>query len=351
MRQKNRIQWVDIVKFIGMLAVLILHTEDILYSNRNIFLSTCCSVSIFIFAMGVTTMWSFSKNDIGLNKKVFQKSLGILKPYVVATLLYGVFYYKSFDFLTYFNHLINFNMSGPLYYVALYVQLVIVSPIIYYIFKISSKKSYGLLIEIAGFLATLVIGSLTTNYSSILGIYGGGGKLFGGTFLIILYIGMWFGKYCNRINLKPVPATFISALFFVLTFYWYSFITKDALVLDSKLPFGDGYNPHGVSFGLFAILIVLSVFFASKVFNHFTNCLLQSIINAFAYIGRHTLYIFLYHRFFLDILFLDILVNKGIVFENIYIKRVVFFSGMIFGSIFLEFLLKRLGKILINCYK
>ena len=67
-------------------------------------------------------------------------------------------------------------MSGPFYYVLLYIQLILVSPILFRVFEYTSDLKKGLLIEIVGFAVVLWISSWTTNYSNILGVYGGGGS-------------------------------------------------------------------------------------------------------------------------------------------------------------------------------
>ena len=127
------------------------------------------------------------------------------------------------------------------------------------------------------------------------------------------------------------------------TIAWGSFIAYDILKIDSMLPFGRGFNPPSISFGVFALLIAATLFFAEMGLQPYPNGIPQKGMDAMAYFGRHTLYIFLYHRLFLDGI-PHVFAAMGIAIENIWIKRVVFFCGMIFGSMLFEYILEKLHE-------
>lgn len=125
-------KWINTGKFIAIIAVLTDHLRGTLYSSEGLQRLSFYSVSLFILLMGVTTYWSFSKATCPIGKKVIQRIIGIIVPYSVAVFVFVVIKHKSFSFAEYLNSLIHFNASGPHYYVLLYIQLLIVVPIMFY---------------------------------------------------------------------------------------------------------------------------------------------------------------------------------------------------------------------------
>ncbi len=346
-----RTKWVDVAKFMAIIAVMIDHTLGLLYSDGYVQFFSFYSVSLFILVMGITTMWSYSKADGALCTKALSKCLKILRPYAVATIIYSIFTDGTFNFEVILNRFIYFHASPPFYYVLLYIQLIIISPLLFYVFKIANEKKWGLAIEFIAFLVVLGISSLTTNYSNILGVYGGGGKLFGGTYLILLYLGMWFGKYCNRISVNSIVAGILSAISCGCAIAWFCFISHDFFKIDLKIPFGAGLNPPSISLGLYAVLVAATLYFLELSLKRFSNSLPLKIMDKIAFIGKHTLYIFLYHRFFLDIVFPRVSALTGLTIGNWWIKRVVYFTCMIAGSILIEFVLEKIHSIVLAAYK
>ena len=49
-------------KTVAILAVLVNHTNGLLYTNQNIALLSYFSVSLFIILLGITTFFIFSRN-------------------------------------------------------------------------------------------------------------------------------------------------------------------------------------------------------------------------------------------------------------------------------------------------
>ena len=159
-------------------------------------------------------------------------------------------------------------------------------------------KIRGIFKEVIGFILVVFISYLTTNYSNILGIYGGGGKLLGGTYLILLYVGMLIGKY-SSFDVQNKSCMAINLIVFCLiTIGWWRFICWNKLEIDSKLPFGGGFNPPSISFSFYAIFLVITLLFCGKFLDNYKEGLMNRIWQIMGKVGRHTLYIFLYHRFF-----------------------------------------------------
>ena len=117
----GKVPWIDMAKFVAIVAVMVDHTNGILYHRSSIALASYFSVSLFILLMGITSFWSFERN------------FGNLK---LATAVYQVTAYRSFDFLTYLMAVIHFNASGPFYFVLLYIQLLLAAPVLFYMIKL-----------------------------------------------------------------------------------------------------------------------------------------------------------------------------------------------------------------------
>ena len=124
--------WISIGKLIAIIAVLTDHLHGTLYSSEELQRLSFYSVSLFILLMGVTTYWSFSKATCSVGKKVIKRVIGITVPYSVAVFVYEVVNHKGFSLENYINSLIHFNASEPHYHVLLYIQLLIIAPIMFY---------------------------------------------------------------------------------------------------------------------------------------------------------------------------------------------------------------------------
>ena len=336
---KRRARWLDLAKFFAIIAVMVDHTHGVLYDNTLIFFFSFFSVSVFIITMGVTTVWSYDSGTELLYRKVVRRCLAMIRPYVIATLIYGIAQYGSVDFEKIINHLINFNMAPPFYYVALYIQLVLVSPIIYKL-TVTGRK-HGIWMVIVSILFVISISVLTTNNTSIFEIYGGGGMLFGGTFLILLFAGMWLGVLCKKINTTAAMDGVLTAVSGVLLIAWCVFLPKDSFDIDTKLHLGNGINPPGITLGVYAILLLLVIFFCDRYLTCMDNPVITRALDFLAVIGQHTLYIFLYHRLFLDYFIPAISTYMGIKINNMPIKWIIYFGLMIAGSMLMEFVLEK----------
>lgn len=171
--------WINLAKFAAIIAVLVDHTNRVLYTRRSVAMFSYYSVSLFIFIMGVTTYLSFKRNIGMVGKKVSKQILGILVPYIIATFIYQITRYKQFDFMQFLKYLVSFNISGPFYYVLLYIQLLLISPVIFYFIEFAVKKSdwgrFSKMLYLGlGCGVVLAVSSWTTNRTNILNIYGGG---------------------------------------------------------------------------------------------------------------------------------------------------------------------------------
>lgn len=125
-------EWINCAKFIAILAVIADHTNGVLYTDTRIALASYFSVTVFIFLSGITSFYSNHRHENNpVVKDTLRRIKGILVPYAVATLLYQIVAVKFWDMKTYMLYLFNFSICGVFYFVVFYVQLLIISPLLY----------------------------------------------------------------------------------------------------------------------------------------------------------------------------------------------------------------------------
>ncbi len=331
---KVRIQWINCAKFVAILAVLVDHSYSVLYTNRDIAWASYFSVSLFIMISGMT---SYISNQTRINEKWYQtfwrSSSKILYAYLIASFICLVMKTHSFNLKDYCVGVLKFNIQGPFYFVALYLQLMLINRTL---FNLISKSNLKKNLFVGG--CILVIATITTRYTNIFDIYGGGGKLFGGTYLFCYYIGMILIKYNVFTDNRKKSISFaITGILGYLA--WWNFVRIDQLGIDSKLPFGRGMNPPSISLVIMALTVLCAAYGICMIFQMLN---VKRIVNAVSWLGTHTLYIFLYHRAFLDVL------SNRVVLDNSILKCVIYFGAMIFGPVLIEYGMKMARKVLIR---
>ena len=304
------------------------HTYGVLFTDERFMWGSCYCVSLFILISGMLSYRSNLRHHYSYSKTVIHSLKKIVVAYIFATLIYDIFTYKIFDFTTFINNLILFNASGPLYYVLLYINLMLVSKILYNF--VAFKTRIFVIKDITIGYCVVAIAYITTNYSNVLNIFGGGGKLLGGTYLFLFYLGMIFEKYkiLNRVTVVRSTATMvIGGIAFLICWH---FACQDRLNTDNSMHFG-GFNPPGVTFMALALCMLL---FCYGAFNLINQVKLLAWINKFiSWLGSHTLYIFLFHR-----LWLDYLLRPYVTISNPYIEYITYYGVMIAGSMLIEFI-------------
>ena len=288
----QKIKWLNCARFIAMTMVIIDHTKALLYKNDNISIFSFFSVSLFILISGMLSYASNEKHNLTWYQTFFRASRNIIITYLIANVFYLIAIEHYFDLKLYLKYIFNFNISEPFYYVIVYLQLMLISKCLYNVLK-KNKGKYLIVKDFLVEIVVLIICYFTTNYTNILNIYGGGGVLFGGTFLFIFSLGMLIAKYklFNTITLKKSITTSIISL--ILGILWFNVEIHYHFLLDSKIPFGTGINPPSITLTIMA-LIMLSLSFG--IFTLFEFCeKTKWITNLTSWMGEHTLYIFLYH--------------------------------------------------------
>ena len=352
--QKNqRKEWIDAGKFIAMIGVLIDHTDGMLYTDKRIAFLSYYSVSLFILLMGITSYYSFRKGiEKGSAAGWIEKKCGvIIAAYLEATLVYCYFRYGRIQLNTFLDHVIRFNAATGLYFVSLYLQLIIITPAVFHVFTLADQHKNRFLTEAAGFAVISIIARLTNYHTNIMDIYGGGGKLFGGHYLCLYYMGMWFGKYSSRISLSAKVKRIGFILSLLLAAACGIFIAEDRFRIDMLLNCGYGLNPPGISLCTYAVLIAAALYFLGELLSGRS----VKIMEIPAFLGKHTLYVFLYHNLFLLFIIKSFVKATGFRIPNLAVRAFVYLAATYAGSMVLEaiftFINKKTGKYFADAYR
>ena len=304
----KKIRWINCAKFIAILAVLMDHTYNILYANKDYRILSYFSVSLFILLSGQTAYLSICKNPMGWFKTFINMSKKLVSAYSVSVFIYMMVRHRFFAARTYLDYLIHFNVVGAHYFVFLYLQLAVIAKALWNCIYFVRGKKWEVLWETIIFTGIIFVSYLTTNYTDMFSIYGGGGKLFGGTYLILFYLGMLLQRYyqCWAGHTSAIKSTIVSTVSICALIMWGKFERINCFRIDRLIPFGAGINPPGVSLITMAVIVM---FVAYGVFVLFEQYKYTRWLTVFvSWLGEYTMYMFLYHMLFIQYVLEDIII-------------------------------------------
>ncbi len=326
---KNQVMWINCLKAIAIIAVVVDHTNGLLYSNRYIAQGSYFSVTLFILLSGYTTYLSVvnkNSNEIDISlKAVLRKILPLIKQYLFATFVVLIFTYRVFVLTDYINFALKFNISSPYYFILFFLQLKLITPLLLKIAKNTNKFKLQILIDIAILLFLFVVAAICINRTFILPVHGGGAYLFGGTYLPVYYMGMLINKYNMLEKISNKVKSFILVPLIVFWCIWIYLMANAILKMDVILQpfFGAGFNPPSANFIIFASITLVLFYSIFSLLEQNRNKISKCIVKVFAYVGRNSLYVFLYHLLVKD-LWIAIL-NAELFYQPI-IRIIVFIS-------------------------
>ena len=224
MNHGYHVNWINVAKTCAMGGVLIEHVNGIFYSDQKIYRSTWYCVALFVFLTGYGIMESWERNQ-----KIFVKKrlLKISAAYLIATIFYILLKDGFLDFGELIYYLLHFNASGPFYYVWVYMQLIMISPILVCVILWVNKGKSNFARHILVLLSIMCICFYTSNYTKISDIPCGGGYFLGGPWLFLWYLGMAFQSRLYT-YIRKEPSKIIFWLSLLLLILWeYIFVVKN----------------------------------------------------------------------------------------------------------------------------
>lgn len=332
-RTSPRIVWLDAAKFTAIFTVLLNHTSGFLYDSDLISTFSACCIPLFVIIAGMTSYLSNQRHQMTWWTEFLHSSKSILAAYALATLIYQITDAADhgkpllFDLETYILHLLRFDMEMIFYYVSLHLQLMLASRFLYRCIE-GFPKRYRFLCEIAGGLLLLYFASFSIQYTNVLNLWGSGGKLFGGTCLFLYYLGMLLMKHGVFESVSRKKSLLFASITTLLLGLWLTLLLQLPTNIDLYFPFGNGYNPPGVSNSILALLVLFWVYGVFTLLQ--TLSVLRRFVAVVAFVGQHSLYIYLYQLFLLQYLFFRL--------PYIPLTAVVVLSSFIFLPIGFEYI-------------
>ena len=293
--EKKRTLYLDVVKAAAICAVLTDHFRVLFPSPQLAGCISYFSVSSFIIVAGITTYYSIPRHaDKILRGGYYKHRLGSLFcTYLVASfILYSVSFGNAVsDVHEFLITLISFNMPGASYYVVLYTQLILISPLIFVLIRKCVKSRFPFITVCALLIATLYVGYVSTMKGIQLPYYGGAHYLLGGSYLFLFTFGMTLAAFdipqkILRFGFGNLLAPISACVAFrcCLQIGW------------TVKPFeGWQLNPPGLILMWYAISVVWCISAFVQFFERYelvAKCILQPV----ATIGRYSLDIFLFHN-------------------------------------------------------
>lgn len=331
--------WINIAKICSMGGVVLQHVRGYVYSDDYIFYSVWWSVALFVMIGGYNAYSSYQ------NRGCFQlktKLLGIFIPYFFATVIYVAYNNHYLDAITLLQNLLHFNATGPLYYVAVYIQLLVVSPVLIGIIEKCKNHKWLFIIS---WIVVIGIGALTTHYTNLFDIVIGGGNLFAGPWIVFWFLGMCIKYLEQNVAVKQeMEKWIVIGLTASIVVWQYVFVNKRL-----NLELGSLY--HGTQVGMTwanafeTVLLFFWFKYVVELCERYKGNVVATIINVFDFMGRYTLYIFLYHMLFISLYraYLEIPIYE--------VNRWACLFFIMVGSIILGLIFKRLRMYFINLLK
>lgn len=292
-KARNDSSWINVAKACAIVGVVLQHVSGLLYSDQRIFYSVWWVVALFIMIGGYNAMSSYKNRGYVVMKR---RLLGIGIPYVVATIIYQIHHFNFYETCLALCH---FDASGPLYYVAVYLQLALITPVLISIIRYCEAGKVKRRYVVTWFLL-IVLCLWSSDRTNIMDIGYGGGRLFGGPWLFFWFAGMFIRMREDSVK-SFVGREYRIILSSVLLAVWeYVFVVE-----GHNLEYAPLFPGSGVGLTWANTLETFIIFFWFRDVVSFVESkksdLGQIMIRPLNYVGRHTLYIFLYHKMFVSI--------------------------------------------------
>ncbi|AFK85394.1 MULTISPECIES: acyltransferase [Thermoanaerobacterium] len=297
---KSRIDEIDILKGIAIIAVLMIHTTSnaVVQLNKSslsyiifavINRLSQFAVPAFIFASAMLLMYNYGD---GCDWRLFYKKRlkNVLLPYAVWTIIYGAYLHIAHhvplrSILTIKNILFG-GMFYHLYFIVLIAQLYVLFPVLLYIYRLINKNTQTIVLSII-ILQTMSV--LLFKY--VISRYYQNSSLLFITYISFIIAGMYIGENMHKLGehySKKLLNSFLVAVLFGYLFVDISLRAFANKHIDSNL-----YNIYYYAFALLASLFFLTL--STKILNY------HALSGLLANTGKLSFGIYLSHPLFLDV--------------------------------------------------
>ncbi|MEG1752433.1 MAG: acyltransferase [Christensenella sp.] len=318
--KSTRTGWIDFVRGFAILAVVLNHSNafSTIFSNARFIILSFFSVTLLIFISGYNFYNTYFKRKILTYpyKLVVKKAAKLFVPYVLAITLTSWIITETYDLMYIIKQIPTFSTWGPYYYVFLYLQLLLISPVMYFAVMLCCKKSQSILHKTIN-TSVLIVCVYIVSYFSFAStktfeIWGGAKYIGGGSYLLVMATGMLMANFTkSNISVETKEADvrkrrvflWIAAAIswislFVFAFFWernnyeiFSFETKIWFI-------GATDKAQSATVLFYSVLVFISLYFLYNAIETLPpTCmkLCKLICLPIETCGKYSMDIFLYH--------------------------------------------------------
>jgi fucose 4-O-acetylase-like acetyltransferase len=317
----KRIKWIDFLKGIAIIAVVLDHTNIFFprFLVQFVLWHTYFSVNWFIFLSGLLSGISLNKfrrvSLLSISTKFYKSKLWLVYWYLLVSIVYWIFSNSKFDIIILLNYVISFNSGYHLYFLLILFQLFLLTPalykLIYKLTKLSSRIIFIFLIIIF----TLVLFPLDKPpWKSIQNFY-----FISWSYLAVYLLGVTYSFYYEKNNSLIM---FLTIIVFVLS---------EIYLIYKKGSFAIG--TVNIVLTVWSVAFLFTAMFLIKKY-HYNNIILKVI----DHIGQKSLIIYLLHYFILKY------ISDKKLFGNTYIEIFIIYTMALFIPIILDMAINILNQ-------
>ncbi len=286
----RRLIWLDCAKAFAMLLVIFDHSSHLLFIGQDLLNFSYSALSIFVVLSGISTAMAYSEK-LDFKSHLMRLKILIIE-YAIASLIYHVVIYRQFNLNIYFGSLLAFDVITAFYYFFVLFQLVLISP--YLLRWFNANKKHRVLFCVGSLVLAFILSIIFFKYTMMIPLYGAGSFLLGASFFFLFCLGIVLVKLdVFKLMNKNRYVIFIISL--TATIIWFNIETNEMFI---EL-FGYGINPPGVEIIVFTMLILPCLYTGFTIIEKLP---IKVILKPISFIGRNTLYIYMYHILVRDFL-------------------------------------------------
>ena len=307
-----------------MLMVLLDHSYLKLYDSLTLWRLSYCSVSLFILLSGITSFLSLRRHaGQPLWRVMAHHLLAEAVPYLFCVAVLQVMRTGSFNVPLYLRNAASFSYEPPYYFLLFYFELVVVSPLLYAWIHWCCARPHPLFWHLGSCAGVLWVSSLLTRFTYVDGMYGGAAYLLGGSYLFLFYLGMVLCACDAFQRLRAVRRWAAAPLVLLSVWYGACVAFQPAVCAVGKRWFPVHLNPPGPAYLLYALLWFGAFWCVFSLLEEQCGRLPRALVRGIAWLGRYSLYLFLYHLPVLELL------SPLVADCSIWVQRLVLFPAMV----------------------
>lgn len=284
----KRESWIDALRGIAITAVVLDHALYFLpaYRNNLLWRHTFFSIPWLVFLSGIANTlsslqkkWIFPKSYFIFWKK---RLLGIYLPFIFATIIIHFFLHQQkIKIAILWPEILNFSVQPSFYFINLILQLYILFPFLFSVLNYSKRWWQQMIVLIVVFIYSFFIfasGAPPMSFTR-------SAPLFGGQLLFTFFLGMLYKQVTIFHSIKRL------FLFLIYTFALTAFIIYEVKIFKFGGEFLRFINYDSLIWSASLLVII------KKVIDILEKKKIS--LGLLKFLGQHSLFIYLFHYFFL----------------------------------------------------